>query len=56
MARILTVCGKQEMGLVPSFQPGDSVDLLVDIETFEVVELRFMTLECAVHIVLPVTR
>lgn len=48
----LTVGGQQEVGRVLLRKPSDFVDLLLNLQTLQVVELRFVALECAVNIVL----
>lgn len=40
------------MGWILSLEPSDLVDLLLNLQTLQVVELRLMALERAVHIVL----
>lgn len=37
-----TISGKEEMGLILSFTPLDLVDLLLNLQGFEVVELWLM--------------
>jgi hypothetical protein len=44
------------MGLIFPLQPPDFVDLLLNLETLEVVELWLVALERAVHIVFPSPR
>ena len=48
---IITVGGEQEMRWVLSLQPSYFVDFFLDFQTFEIVELWFVTLEGAVDIV-----
>ena len=50
-----TICGKQEVGWVGPFEPPDLVDLLLDLQRLQVVEFWLVTLEGAIHIVLPTT-
>lgn len=52
---VLTVGGKQKVCCILLRQPFDLVDLLLDLQTLQVVKLRLVTLECAVNIVLPST-
>lgn len=51
----LTVGGQQEVGCVLLREPSDFVDLLLDLQTLQVVKLWFVALECAVNIVLSST-
>jgi hypothetical protein len=44
------------MRLISPLQPPDFVDLLLNLETLEVVEFRLVALESAVHIVFPSPR
>ena len=48
----LVIGGEEEMGHVLSTQPPDLVDLLLDLQTLQVVELGLVTLECAVNVVI----
>ena len=48
-----TVCGQKKLGGILLGQPSDLVDLLLDLQTLQVVELGFVALEGAVHVVLP---
>lgn len=47
-----TVGGKQEIGCVLLREPSDLVDLLLYLQTLQVIELRLVALEGAVDIVL----
>lgn len=49
----LTVRGQQELCGVFLWQPADLVDLLLDLQTLQVVELGLVALKSAVNIVLP---
>lgn len=51
----LTVGGQQEVGCILLRKPSDFVDLLLDLQTLQVVKLWFVALECAVNIVLSST-
>lgn len=46
-----TVGGQQEIGGVLLREPSDLIDLLLDLQTLQVIELRLVALESAVHIV-----
>lgn len=51
----LTVGGQQEVGCILLRKPSDFVDLLLNLQTLQVVKLWFVALECAVNIVLSST-
>lgn len=51
----LTVGGEQKVRCVLLREPFDLVDLLLDLQTLQVVKLGLVTLECAVNVVLPST-
>lgn len=55
IASLLTVGGEQEVGSILLRKPFDLVDLLLDLQTLQIVELRLVALECAVNIILPPT-
>lgn len=55
LADRLTVGGQQEVGGILLRKPFDLVDLLLNLQTLQVVKLRLVALECAVNIVLPST-
>ena len=48
----LTIGGEKEVRSVLLRQPPDLIDLLLNLQTLKVVELRLMALKGAVHIVL----
>lgn len=54
-AKGLTVGGQQEVGGILLREPFDLVDLLLNLQTLQVVKLRLVALEGAVNIVLPST-
>ena len=51
-ARSNTVGRQQEVGRVLTLAPLDLVDLFLDLQTLQVVELRFMGLEFCMELVL----
>lgn len=55
LADRLTVGGQQEVGGILLRKPFDLVDLLLNLQTLQVVKLRLVALECTVNIVLPST-
>lgn len=48
----LTIGGEEEVRSVLLRQPSDLIDLLLNLQTLKVVELGFMALKGAVHVVL----
>lgn len=51
----LTVGGQQEVGCILLRKPSDFVDLLLNLQTLQVIKLGFVALECAVNVVLSST-
>lgn len=49
---LLTVGGEEKIRSILLRQPADLIDLLFDLQTFQVVELRLVALKGAVNIVL----
>lgn len=50
-----TVSRQKKMGMVSSRQPPDLIDFLLDLQTFEIIKLWFVTLEGTVHVVFAAT-
>lgn len=47
----LTIGGEEEVGGVMRRQPANLIDFLFNLQTFQVIELRLMTLKCTVNII-----
>lgn len=47
----LTIGGEEEVGGVMWRQPANLIDFLLNLQTFQVIELRLMTLKCTINII-----
>lgn len=46
-----TIGGEEEVGGVMWRQPSNLIDFLLNLQAFQVVKLRLMTLKCTIHII-----
>lgn len=53
LARVLavTIGGEEEVGGVMWRQPANLIDFLFNLQTFQVIKLRLMTLKCTINII-----
>lgn len=47
----LTICGEQEMRIVVGGAPLDSIDLLFNLETFQIIKLWFVALKLSEELI-----
>lgn len=47
----LTIGGEEEVGGVMRRQPANLIDFLLNLQTFQIIKLRLMTLKCTVNII-----
>lgn len=47
----VTICGEEEVGGVMRRQPANLINFLLNLQTFQVIKLRLMTLKCTINII-----